>query len=78
MTRTLAAADYWHLRAVCSEAQRGELVARQARAELAAALKTQAAALAALGLDPAAPTFTLDDDTLTITVPDAPPEEAPC
>jgi hypothetical protein len=70
LTRTLAAADYWRLRAIGSEAQRCELLTLQARAELAAAQKKLTAALAALDL-PAAPSFTLDDDTLTITVPDA-------
>jgi hypothetical protein len=54
MTRTLDGADYWKLRAICSEAQRCELLALQARAELAAAQKKTTAALADLGL-PAAP-----------------------
>jgi hypothetical protein len=72
MTRTLEAADYWRLRAICSEAQRCELLALQARAELATAQKKQTAALVALGLDASAPSFSLDDDTLTITVPEAP------
>jgi hypothetical protein len=72
MTRTLEAAAYWRLRAICSEAQRCELIARQARVELAAAVQKQTAVLIDLGLDAAAPTFTLDDDTLTITVPEAP------
>jgi hypothetical protein len=72
MTRTLEAADYWKLRAICGEAQRCELLALHARQELATALKKQTAALVALGLDASAPSFTLDDDTLTITVPDAP------
>jgi hypothetical protein len=72
MTRTLAAVAYWRLRAICSEAQRCELIARQARVELAAAVQKQTAVLIDLGLDAAAPTFTLDDDTLTITVPEAP------
>jgi hypothetical protein len=70
VTRTLEAADYWKLRARCSEAQRCEALALQARDALAAAYKQQAVALEALGLDPKAPTFTLDDDALTITVPD--------
>ena len=70
MTRTLEPVDYWRLRAICSEAQRCEVLALQARADLAAAHKKQNTILAALGFDPAAPTFTLDDDTLTITVPD--------
>jgi hypothetical protein len=71
MTRTLEAADYWKLRALCSDTQRCEVLARQARDTLATAHGKQAAALTALGLDPAAPTFTLDDDTLAITVPES-------
>ncbi len=74
MTRTLDAADYWKLRAICSEAQRCELLAVHARNDLAVALKKQTAALADLGIDPAAPSFTLDDETLTVTIPDAPGE----
>jgi hypothetical protein len=70
MTRTLEAADYWRLRAICSEAQRCELLALQARAELATAHKKQTAALVELGLDASAPSFSLDDETLTLTVPD--------
>jgi hypothetical protein len=72
MTRTLEAAAYWRLRAICSEAQRCELLALQARAEFATAHKKQTAALVELGLDGSAPSFSLDDDTLTITVPEAP------
>ena len=70
MTRTLEAADYWHLRAVCSEAQRAELVAVQARDAFVVASKKQTAVLEALDLDPKMPSFALDDDTLTITIPD--------
>jgi hypothetical protein len=70
MIRTLEAAAYWKLRALCSEAQRLELVAVHARETLAAALKKQTDALAALELDPRLPSFTLDDDTCTITVPE--------
>jgi hypothetical protein len=70
MTRTLEAAAYWQLRALCADAQRAELVAVHARDALTAARQKQAAALRALALDPAAPTFSLEDDTLTITVPD--------
>jgi hypothetical protein len=70
MTRTLEAAAYWRLRALCSETQRLELIAVHARAELASAHKKQTAALVALELDPKAPTFSLDDDTLSITVPE--------
>jgi hypothetical protein len=71
MTATLDAAGYWKLRAICAEAQRCEVLALQARADLARAHKQQEATLVALGLDPKMPTFSLDDDTLTITVPDA-------
>ena len=70
MTRTLEAAAYWHLRARCSEAQRCEVLALQARTALATAHQQQTAVLTELGA--AAPTFTLDDDTLTITVPEVP------
>jgi hypothetical protein len=70
VTRTLEAAAYWKLRALCSEAQRCEGLALQARAALVIAQQKQAAALTALDLDPQMPTFSLDDDTLAITVPD--------
>jgi hypothetical protein len=70
MTQTLEAVAYWKLRAICSEASLCEARALQARDALATAHAKQNAQLAALGLDPKAPTFTLDDDTLTITVPD--------
>jgi hypothetical protein len=70
MTRTLDAVDYWKLRAICSEAVLCETRALQARADLATAHKKQNAQLVALGFDAAAPTFTLDDDTLTITFPE--------
>jgi len=73
MIKTLDAAAYWKLRALCSEAQRAELVAVHARADLATAHQKQTAALRELALDPAAPTFRLDDDTLTITMPDTAP-----
>jgi hypothetical protein len=70
MTRTLDADAYWKLRALCSDAQRCELVAVHARADLVTARTKQTAALVAVGLDAQTPTFTLDDDTLTITVPE--------
>jgi hypothetical protein len=70
VTRTLDAAAYWKLRARCSEAQRCEVVAIQARAALVTAQQQQAAALTAIGVDPTVPSFSLDDDTLAITVPD--------
>jgi hypothetical protein len=72
MTRTLEPAAYWKLRARCSEAQRCEVLAVQARTALATAHQQQTAALTELGLDPTLPTFSLDDDALTITVPDTP------
>jgi hypothetical protein len=70
MTRTLDAPTYWKLRALCSDTQRCEVLAGQARAALATAHHKQTTALTELGLDPQTPTFSLDDDTLTITVPD--------
>jgi hypothetical protein len=70
MTKTLEPVDYWKLRAICSEASLCEVRALQARDALATAHAKQNAQLAALGFDPAAPTFTLDDDTLTITFPE--------
>ena len=70
MTKTLEPVDYWKLRAICSEASLCEVRALHARDALATAHAKQNTQLAALGLDPKAPTFTLDDDTLTITVPD--------
>jgi hypothetical protein len=43
------------------------------RADLAAAFKKQTAVLAELGLDPAAASFALDDDALTVTFPEGTP-----
>ena len=74
MTKTLPACDYWKVRAICSEAQRCELIVITARDALTAAHKKQTAVLADLGLDATAPSFVLDDDTLSITFPEAPPE----
>jgi hypothetical protein len=71
LTRTpLEAAAYWKLRALCSDTQRCEVLARQARDALAIAQAKQTAALTACGIDAQIPTFTLDDDTCTITVPE--------
>ena len=72
MTRTLDAVDYWKLCAICSEASLCEALARQARDALATAHEKQNAQLDALGLDSKAPTFSLDDKTLTITIPETP------
>jgi hypothetical protein len=73
VTHPLEAVAYWKLRAICSEASRCEVIALQARADLATAHKKQNAQLAALGFDPTSPTFTLDDDALTITFPESGP-----
>lgn len=70
MNKILDPVDYWKLRAVCSEAQHAAAVAAHARENLLAAQRKQSAALLALGLDPDIPTFSLDDDRLTITIPD--------
>jgi hypothetical protein len=72
MTHTLEAATYWRLRAICSEASLCEVRALQARADLATATKKRIETLTALGFDAAAPTFTLDDDALTIAFPETP------
>jgi len=77
MKRTLEPVDYWKLRAICGEASRCEVIAMQARNDLLTAHKKQNAILAALGLDPLMPTFSLDDDTLTIDVPDPPAKGTP-
>jgi len=61
MTKTLDPAAYWKLRALCTDTLRCDDIARQAKAK-------QIAALRALDLD--ADTFSLDDDALTITIPD--------
>lgn len=63
MTRTLDAAAYWKLRALCTDAQR-------CNDALAAAAKRQAGALADLGLPADAQNFTLNDDTCEVTFPD--------
>ena len=66
--------EFWHLRALASEAQR---IALESRAALAAARLAQDAVVTALaakyGFDPRASQLRLDDDTLTLTVagPDA-------
>ena len=70
MTRTLEPAEYWRLRAICSEAQRCRLLALQARAELATAHKKQTAALDELGRDASAPSVSHQHETLTRTLPD--------
>jgi hypothetical protein len=70
MKTVLDPVDYWRLRAKCSDAQRATAVAMQAREAMVTATKVQAAALTALGFDPNLPTFSLDDDTCTIDLPD--------
>jgi hypothetical protein len=71
VTKTLDAAPYWKLRAICSDTQRCSVAALAARDAFMAAQQKQAALLTEYGLDAKAETFTLDDDTLTITFPDA-------
>jgi len=69
----LEAAEFWHLRAVASEAQR---IALEARAQIAAAQAAQQTLVAALaakyGFDPAEGLLRLNDQTLTLTVEAAP------
>lgn len=65
MTHTLDRAIFWKLRSLCADT-------RAAREALAAAQQRQNAALADLGIDPKTPQFALDDEALTLTIPDAP------
>lgn len=70
----LEAADFWKLRTLCAEQDRYAQQAILARDALVAAQRKQQACVATLaaryGFDAQAPSFTLDDDTLTLTVPD--------
>jgi hypothetical protein len=72
--QTLEPAAYWKLRAICTDAQRAAEAAQHARDAMVTAQQKQRAALTDLGLDPAAQSFVLDDDTLTVTFPEAPKE----
>lgn len=67
MTRTLDAAAFWKLRAICAETSRCAVVLVAARDALQAAQSRQAAYLRELGIDPTTATFELDDDALTVT-----------
>ncbi len=71
MKHELGPAAYWKLRAICTDAQRATEAAQYAREAMVAAQQKQRAALTDLGLDPAAQSFLLDDDTLTVTFPEA-------
>jgi hypothetical protein len=73
VTKTLDAAAYWKLRALCSDTQRFAVAVQAARDAFAAAQQKQAALLVEYGLDATAATFTLDDDALAVTFPEAPP-----
>jgi hypothetical protein len=73
MTRTLDAAAFWKLRAICADAQRWAVAAAAARDALLAADQRQAAYLREIGIDPKTPTFQLDEEALTVTIPDPPP-----
>jgi hypothetical protein len=70
MIKTLDAAAYWKLRARFADAQRCAVAALAAREALTAAQAAQTACLREVGLDPSAASWTLDDDTLTVTVPE--------
>jgi len=71
VTRTFDPVIYWKLRALCSETQRCAVIASQAQEALIAANTKQTALLTELGLDPQTPRFLLNDDTFTLTIPDA-------
>jgi hypothetical protein len=73
MTHTLDAAVYWKVRTFFSETQRLAAVAVAARDAVKTAEQRQTALLRELGIDPQATAWQLDDDTCTITTPDAPP-----
>lgn len=70
---TLDAATYWKLRFTIAEAQRCLVEATVARNALQIAQAHRDALMREAGLDPKAASWTLDDDTLTVTTPDAPP-----
>lgn len=66
MKRTLEPADYWKLRAICTDTQRAQDL-------MLAAQQRQKLFVTSLGLDPTVPNFALDDETLTVTFPDDDP-----
>ena len=63
MTKALDPASYWKLRAICTDTSR-------AHDALLVAQKRQTAVLIELGFGPAMPSFTLNDETLEVNVPD--------
>jgi hypothetical protein len=67
----LEPAEFWKIRALGSETQRAQLAANVAVGRAQAKQDAVLAELAAkYGFDPKSPTFTLDDDTLTLTIAD--------
>jgi hypothetical protein len=74
MIYTLDAAAFWKLSALCTRTQHTAALAAVARDALALAQRAQAAELArvaaAHGFDPAVEQFALDDEALTLTIPD--------
>jgi hypothetical protein len=76
MTHQLDDLTFWKFRALCTDTQRLVAIAQQAHAAALAAEKKQNAYLAELakanGIEPASLTqYSLDDETLSLTVPSA-------
>jgi hypothetical protein len=76
MTHQLDDLAFWRLRALCTDTQRLVVIAQQAREAAITAEKKQNAFLAELAkthdIDPATlGQYTLDDETRTLTTPDA-------
>jgi hypothetical protein len=70
MTHTLDQAAYWKMRALLAECQRCAVVATSARDIFQVAEQRQTAYLKELGINPKAPSWTMDDDTCTVTTAD--------
>jgi hypothetical protein len=76
MTHHLEPVVFWQLRAVCTDTQRLMVQAQAVSDALMTARKKQDKLVnelaADLHFDPKVQAFTLDDETLTLTIPDQP------
>jgi hypothetical protein len=74
MKITLDSAAYWKLRAVCGDTQRLQVMQQAIAEQIGTAQKKQAALVADLALEHGfpenPPTFQMDDETLTINIPE--------
>jgi hypothetical protein len=75
MTRlTLGAEAYWKLRALCCDTQRLQVMQQAVTEQIATAKRKQDACLADLALEHGLPehllAFSLEDDTLTLVIPE--------